>query len=80
METHNFNDTFVPIILDFVIVEVDVLLLLAIPEDLVPPGVDDDNLLAGDNGGVDPGPDLLVGVCTGALLKLMTLTHTTWKG
>ena len=67
--------------LDFVIVdEVDELLLLAIPEDLVPPGVVDDNLLAGDDGDVDPGPDLLVGVCTGALLEPMTLTLTTWKG
>ena len=34
----------------------------AIPEDCVPPG-DVDNLLADDDGAMDPVPDLLVGVC-----------------
>ena len=66
--------------IDFVFVEVDGLLLAAIPEDKVPPGVGGDIPLAGGDGDVDPGPALLVGVCTGALLEPMTLTLTTWKG
>ena len=50
--------------IDFVIDvdEDDGLLLPAIPEDMVPPGVGEDILLAGDDGDVDTGPDLLVGV------------------
>ena len=64
--------------LDFVVEEDDGLLLVAIPEDKVPPGVGGDNLLAGDDGDVDPGPDLLVGVFTGALMEPMTITLTTW--
>ena len=53
--------------IDFVIVEVDVVVLLAaIPEVVDPPGVGGDSLLlAGDDGDVDMGPDPLVGVCTG---------------
>ena len=64
--------------IDFVVEEDDGLLLVAIPEDDVPPGVGGDNLLAGDDGDVDPVPDLLVGVFTGALMEPMTITLTTW--
>ncbi len=47
---------------------------------MVPPVVGADNLLAGDDGEVDPGPDLLVGVLTGALMEPMMITLTTWTG
>ena len=52
----------------------------AIPEDCVPPG-DVDNLLADDDGAMDPVPDLLVGVCYNPSLgNAEPLTLTTWTG